>query len=668
MNLSRKKKPYVARIALLVAVTLLSRNERTIAEISENESATLLNNNELADMSLDELMKIDVTSVAGVKQSFFHSPAAITVIKPEDISGSGHQSLAELLRLAPGVHVGRESSNIWSISTRGFNGRFANKQLVLIDGRVIYDQFFGGVVWDIQQPMLADVSQIEVIRGPGTTLWGGNAVNGVINVSTYHSRDTQGVLIDQSVGIGDMLDRTNLRYGGKLGEDAFYRVYGQFKEYDNTDFITGGSSQDNWNLLKGGFRADFGKPGELNFTVQGDIYQSDRIGMSNLIPSLNPAVVQTGFSDSEANGGNLLARLSKETGESGWSLQFVFDRIERAENGLSTHISIFDLDFRNHFKSSSRNEIVWGLAIKHSMDDTSHGDSAAYYFSPDSFNGTTYSGFISSTYAIVPDRFYAMVGSKFEHNDYSGFEFQPSARLWYTPNDDHMFWTAISRSVRVPTRADVGTVFNTPAPFPDVALTPDTLDSEIALTYELGYRTRAVKNVTIDLSSYLSDYTRLHTRPIINSPILPMTTNDGEGYIYGAEAEINWQVLTNLKLSGSYSFAHADMQEGLSYNQSASIPQNMFHIASNWDVTKQLQIDTHLYYTDDWENQYAVTPEYFRLDLGLRYKINHSTEIAIWGQNLLDDRHSEVQRMAEDVYGGISEVGRSAFVQVTCRF
>ncbi len=665
----RGKTSFIASSAVMIAIAvLISANQLDASDqISVSDTAA---ENELADLSLTELMNIDVTSVAGVRQEWFQTPAAIYVITNDDIKASGHQTLAELLRVVPGVHVARNSSNTWAISSRGFNSRFANKQLVMIDGRIVYDQFFAGVMWDIQQPMLSDISQIEVIRGPGTTLWGTNAVNGVINVSSYHTRETQGLLFNQVAGIGDIQDKTEVRYGGKLGEDSFYRVYGQFLQFDNTDYTTGESSEDNWSLAKGGFRLDFGKADELNLRIQGEVYGSDRIGTSWNRETFDPNVLLSAKGEDHVGGGHLLARLTKESDQSGWSLQMDVDRVNREIHNLDTQATNFDFDFRHHFRPDARNEIVWGLSVRHTIDQTSDdGEGVQIFFDPADRNSTTYSGFVQETFAIVPEKLFFMIGSKFEHNDFSGVEYEPSARIWWTPNEHHTVWSGVSRSVRVPTRLDAHAVYKLPddIPIPPVSFGTENLDSETAWTYEVGYRTRAISNVTLDITGYLAHYDDLIGYDPPPGFELAPPGNIGSGEVRGIELAAHWQARNDLLFTGSYTFAQSNIDQ-FGYRTAIEVPEHMFHLANQWNITKNLTMDSHLYFVDSWFDAVTEVPSYFRLDMGLRWKISDSSELSIWGQNLLDESHVEAGRRDEDVYGGTSEIGRSAYVQYTYRF
>ena len=642
----------------------------TLAQESPATHAAADGGNELAELSLDQLMNVEVTSVAGVRQSYFATPAAAYVLRAEDIAAAGHLTLAESLRVVPGIHVARTSSNEWGISTRGFNSRLANKQLVQIDGRVVYNPFFAGVLWDIQQPMLADIAQVEVIRGPGTTLWGTNAVNGVISVTTLSARDTQGGVLVATGGIGDVQSKLDLRYGGKLATDAYYRVYGQFIELDNQEFADGRSAEDNWDLLKGGLRLDFGRPGDVTLTLLGEVYGTERIGSQRL---QNPFLPQTpGMAnpvENAAKGGHLTAKLARETDASGWQLQLIVDRFDREDSHVHENATVYDVDWRQHFRPDARNEVVYGFGSRTFIYDSSHEPDADYFFDPAGGTKTTASAFIQDTYAIVPEHVFAMVGTKFEHNDYTGFEVQPSARLWWTPNDRHTVWTSVARSVRVPAITDIDTKLRVPiAGAPPFDSNTGDADSEVAWTYEVGYRTRVIRDVTLDIATYYSRYTSLlGAVPASASGIFP-PENDGSGQTYGVETNVQWQATDDVAVTVGYTFAREELDDSLTYGSAPSTPQNMVHLGVDWRLTRDVRLDAHGYYVDAWDDGVGTVDSYIRMDLGLRWQLRENCEFAIWGQNLLDSRHPESSRGALDGYGETTEIGRSAYAQITFKF
>lgn len=657
--LKRATKRHLLTLAVLGSTVTLAR--------AQEDTAAAATDNELAEMSLDELMTIDVTSVAGVKQEWFRTPAAITVLRREDIKSAGHLTLAETLRLVPGVHVARANSNLWSISSRGFNGVLANKQLVMIDGRVVYDPFFSGVLWDVQQPMLEDIDRIEVIRGPGATLWGSNAVNGVINVTTLTARQTQGVYVSGVAGVQDVNGMVDARYGGKIDENVHYRLYGRFMDFGSTRLQGGGDVEDQWNMHNVGFRLDAGTPGDITFNLLGEYYNTPRDGSSRGFRINDPAspVISRPY-ENHFTGGHLTARLAHEEADQGWQAQLVFDEIGHETNGLVLDGHVLDFDVRQHFKTGERNEIVFGLGVRQFIANSDTNDDAQVVIDPANQHKSTLTAFVQNTYAIVPDRVFWMVGSKVEHNDYSGFEIEPSSRLWWTPSDKHTVWAAISRSVRVPSLIETSTVVVLPSPMPPVRVGNEGLEAEVAWTYEAGYRTRLTRDVTLDLASYYARYSKLISTPS-DDPAALIPTNDGEGSTYGAEFALQWRPSDRLTMTGSYSYGRQELDDRI-YRYAASMPENMIQLGADYKLTDKLTLDSHAYYVDHWDTIGGDVPSYIRLDMGLRWKPTDYMEVSLWGQNLLDGRHLEADGISEPRSGVNAEIGRSAYVQVELRF
>jgi len=418
------------------------------------KSSLAVENNQLQDLtelSLEELMNIEITSVSKKAEKFSQAPAAIYVITSEDIKRSGATSLPELLRMVPGVEVARINSNAWAISVRGFNGRFANKLLVLIDGRSVYTPTFSGVFWDEQDLLLEDIERIEVIRGPGGTLWGANAVNGVINIITKKAKDTQGFF--STVTYGNIEKPTvGMRFGSKLGKDLYYRVYGKYFKRDSFEDIYGNDAGDEWEVGRGGFRADYSK-GKDSFMVEGNVYKGETGENLNISSRLYPKT-------DDLQGGNLLCRWARKFSEkSDISLQMYYDHVERSQEyqmpsvtgGLQKEtfkmkLQTYDLDFQHRFFLGDKNEIVWGTGVRLIKDKYQNTPHLAIL--PDSKWMHIYSGFVQDEIHLIPEKFSLILGSKFEHNSFTGFEYQPNLRLLYFPKKEHTIWAAISRAVR----------------------------------------------------------------------------------------------------------------------------------------------------------------------------------------------------------------------------
>jgi iron complex outermembrane receptor protein len=639
-------------------------------QVAVRPEADPLEPEEAVQLSLEQLMSIDVMSVAGIEQQLLQAPAAIDVITGEDIRRSGHLSIPEALRLSPGVFVGRTSSHGWAVSPRGLNGLFANKTLVLMDGRRLYDPLHGGTFWDVQDPFLEDVDRIELIRGPGATLWGANAANGVINIITKSSEDTQGVYLQ---GGGGTHERGfgSFRYGGKLADDAHFRVWSRYRNRGPLEAPGPGDARDEWDLLDGGFRVDFGEVDDLKLTFEARAYHSFRHEEEVDVPVPGFHVrTDTVLFDQEVRGGHALFRAEQfTTPEQGWSLLAYYDRTERREIGrLGVERDSFEIDARYHFTLGEANALVAGAEVYYTMDEVE--SSAVIGIEPDSADLVTVSAFIQDTITLVPDRWFVMVGSKFEHNEFTGFEAQPSARLWFTPDDRQTIWTAVSRSVRTPSRVEDGLV--AALFFADTgllaggdpsgeivpvrgALGNPALDAEEVMSYELGYRNLITEDFSVDVAGFYNRYEDLVSLPpdLANSQF----SNDGTADTYGAEVAVDWRVAANWRLRGGYSYTEVDVGGPVNDFEEGESPHNMAQLVSYLDVTEDIELNAGAYYVD--RVPFQDIDDYLRLDVGITYRVSPTCEVALWGQNLLDQRHRE--------FSG-SEVERSAYLTVTLRF
>jgi iron complex outermembrane recepter protein len=624
---------------------------------------------DLSRLSLEDLMNVQVTSLAGIEQEWFQTPAAMYVISNEQIRRSGHRSIAEALRLAPGVFVGQVNSQAYSIGMRGFNGGLANKTLVLIDGRSVYDPLFSGTFWNVQDVLLEDIDRIEVIRGPGPTLWGANAVNGVVNVITRRADQTQGWYLGAGAGTFERAFG-EARYGGKLNENSYFRVYGKWFERDHLVDPQGNSAHDDWDMWRGGLRFDQLGDDNLIFTVQADAYHSDRIGefvRAIPVPDLHN-VFESDIRDVRHAGADALFRLSRWTGANGWSLQGYYDRTERLTNvSFEVDRDTFDLDWRHGFELGDRHDILWGSGARHTRDQTSPG--VNLLFDPRDRSLDTFSFFVQDTITLVPDRWFAMIGSKFDHNDYTGFEVQPSARLWWTPNDRHTTWGAVSRAMRVPSRTEVeGTIIFS---FVDVGLATgggpagvfvplgvegnDDLDSEELFAYEIGHRVRMNDDITIDAALFYNDYDRLIFVP---PSVIGAWNNDGYGETYGGELALSWRLEENWRLEAAYSYVDVEIHGPIFTQDETNTPHHQAQIRSTIDLVDDFEFNSSLYYVDVVPTVDA--PSYVRLDLGLTWHVNSNVELSIWGLNLLDPQHPE--------FSGLNEVERGVYVMGSLRF
>jgi iron complex outermembrane receptor protein len=600
-------------------------------------------------LSLEELMSINVTSVAGVEQQVLRSPAAIDVITGEDLRRLGIRHIADALRAVPGVFVGQVNSHSWSIAPRGFNGGLANKTLVLMDGRRLYDPLFGGTYWELQDTLLEDVDRVEVVRGPGATLWGASAVNGVINIVTKRTDQTQGLFLEGGAGTLER-DFGSFRYGGRFAEDAYYSVWGTYFQRDSLEVSGPDDGHDRWDLGHGRFRTDLRLDPTTWLTMEAEAYSSfDYIDRASVpVPAPIPTLVPTNF-DTRVRGGHALAKLERmESPAEGWSVLGYYDRTFRDQTGFRETRNTFDISGRYLFRLGDSHALVTGLEYYVSADDTH--PSARLEVDPGSETHDTISGFIQDTITLAPDRWFAMLGTKLEHNDQTGFEVQPSARLWFTPDERQTFWGAVSRAVRTPTRleedvaatlafADPGLLSGGPpsGPVPLQFFGSDDLKPETLVAYELGYRNRLTPRVSVDLAAFYNDYDNLISLP--RSLVGGRFTNSGAAESDGAEIALDWRVAENWRLRASYSYTDINIRGPIDDSDEGNTPHNMASLRSYLAITDQLEFNSAGYYVDR-----LPTPDvddYFRLDLGITWHASRTTDVALWGQNLLDQSHRE---------------------------
>src|SRR3989440_8801701 len=469
-------------------------------------------------VSLEDLWNMQVTSVSKRTQKVADAAAAIFVITQEDIRRSGATSIPEALRMAPGLQVARIDENKWAIASRGFNGRFDNKLLVLIDGRSVYTPLFSGVYWNVQDVMLEDVDRIEVIRGPGATLWGANAVDGVINIITKPAKATQSGILTAEVGTEERAAE-GARYGGKIGNSSYYRIYTKYFDWRPSYDVTGKRANDGWDAVRSGFRMDIQPTGPNSLTLQGDLYQSN-YNETLTIPSLNPPYSSTFPNNGDYKGGNLLGRWNHSFSRSSTSLQVYFDNTNVVDNSLFTdHENVYDIDFQHDIHVGESQELVWGLGYRSIQD--SNGSSFTVSLQPNHSNLNQFSSFLQDEISLLNRRLSVTIGSKFEHNDFTGFEVQPNIRFLGNISKDQSIWAAVSRAVRTPALTEEGLrlneavippgILNPPNPFPVVAAIfgSPQFKSEDLLAYEAGYRVQATKSLSLDIAAFYNFYTHL---------------------------------------------------------------------------------------------------------------------------------------------------------------
>ncbi len=650
-----------------------------------------------------ELMNVRVTTVSRGESTVGQSAAAVFIITPEMIRRTGATTIPEILRMVPGMNVARIDSNKWAVSARGFNDRFGTKLLVQVDGRTVYNPIFSGVYWDSVDYVFDDIERIEVIRGPGATVWGANAVNGIVNIITKSSNYTQGGLLSAGGGSSER-GFANMRLGGQIGDNLTYRAYGKWFEREDTytafDSILNPSRMpdDDWRGYRGGLRFDWQPTTADAVTLQGDwFYTIPGQQRPRPLPTAPFSYVAVG--DEIQKGGNVLGRWAHEVDEeSSWTLQVYWDRVDRHNTDGITHIrwDTFDADFQHNFPLSTRQKVTWGLGYRY-LDfhgfDSQPGNGFHLRYEPDHLGAHLFSAFLQDEITLVPERAALTLGSKLEHNDFTGWEVQPSGRLLWTPTKTQSVWASVSRAVRTPNFSE-DSVFFTLLPvgrgvFPQLTGNKG-YQSEKLLAYELGYRAQATPRLSLDAALFYNVYDdQQATLPtgVVTAPPAPIyvpvsRVNRLEGETYGAELGVTWQVTDWWKLTSAYTFLQMNLHSktnGLTASQRASLAgqevgiegqsaRNQIYLQSSFDLPHNIEFDLIGRYVDNLPGS-PTGPKtgiesYTALDARLAWKPRKGLEIAVVGQNLIGDNHLELGRNIT-VGGPLNEIRRGVFATVT---
>ena len=632
----------------------------------------------LTQVTLEQLGQIEVTTASKRPVKVSRTPAAIYVITQEDIRRSGATSIPEALRLVPGVEVARIDSNTWSLGVRGFGSALSRSVLVLIDGRSVYTPLFAGVYWQVQDTLLEDIERIEVIRGPGGTIWGANAVNAVINVITKNARDTHGTLV--STGGGN-LDQgfAHFRYGAGNDKSFNYRIYGKA-------FVRGPESHqdghlfDDWRMGQTGFRADWDLHQRDTLTFQGDLYGGNA-GQRLEIGSYSPPFMANVEQNVDLGGGNLLGRWKRVLGAgSDIEVQTYYDRTKRKQANFAESRDTFDIDFIHHLILSWRQDFLWGLGARLSSGNTSNVDPTVV-FTPGHFTDKLYSSFVQDEIAIVRDRLSLTIGSKFLHNSYSGFEVEPGARVLWTPNPRQTVWAAVTRAVRTPSRVEEDlqlTAMAAPNPLTFYRVVGDRgFSSENLVGYEAGYRTLVKPKFYVDIAAFYNNYNHLlsvepgvpfsETSPVPPHTVLPFFFRNGLlGKTSGFEIAPDWTPVSWWRLRGSYSYLHMDLKKsGVSRDTTTasstqgSSPHHQVVIQSSVDLPKKLEFDQTFRYVSALPAERVGS--YATGDVRFSWRALRSMEFSIVGQNLFQSHHPE---SAGDP-GPLVGMERSVYAKIT---
>lgn len=631
-------------------------------------------------LSLEELMTMEVSSAARKPQALADTATALYVITREDIRRSGATSLPEVLRLAPGLQVSRIDGSRYAVTIRGFASRYAGKLLVLLDGRTLFSPLFNGTFWEAQDTLLEDIERIEVIRGPGGTMWGANAFNGVINILTRSAQDTQGTLV--GVQAGPEESGLSVRHGGRLEDGGYFRVYGKTLRQDALTTDGGQTAHDALRRDRAGFRVDLRPVAGDRLTLQGDV-QSVRADVTELdtqpgIPGLNmsPGTHAT-------RGANLLVQWTREV-DPDHHLQWLAyaDRYEGRSRTLALSVDTLSLEFQQRLRLNAAHELTWGGGWRHVRDNTQGGFTLA--MDPARASSHVYSAFVQDEMRLAPD-WRLIVGSKFERNDATGLEVQPSVRLHWQASTSDSFWAAVSRAVETPSRTTLNSRIQylvlPPAP-PYVPVTtviglqgnPQMASQEL-LAREVGYRGLFGRDVSLDLTAFHHQYEHLAAAGAPNliwgvpySTAMSPFTNDLRGEAYGVELSAKWQVTPAWRLSGSVSSLRMKLSPYAGgalesvFGSEGSSPSCMGQLHSQWELSPSLELDAHLYRQGRLAD--LDVPAHTRLDLRLGWRVRPGVELSLSGRNLLQGRHREFR--SEDVQA--SDIPRSWLVQGQWKF
>lgn len=629
---------------MLFALTAIARGD-PFPQASSTPAA-------LKRLSLEDLSRIQVISAGKKEEKLSDAAAAIYVITDDEIRRSGVRSIPEALRLATGLEVAVFNNISWPISARGFDTTSANKIQVFMDGRSLYSPLFGGTFWDIQNTVMEDIDRIEVVRGPGGTLWGGNAVDCVVNIITRTAKETAGLL---AVAGGGAAERgfATLRYGGAIGRNTNYRIYGNYFDRDSLALQTGADAQDPYQMRQGGFRVD-SSLGADKLTLQGDLYSGDG-GILN-----RP--------DIGVHGGNLLGRWSHRFGNgSELQVQTYYDRTSRlVPLQVDEERNTYDIDIQHNFQAGGHHDVVWGLGYRVSNDAT--GPEPVFNFSPSGRHLALFNFFVEDGIGIIPDKLKLVLGSKFENYSYNGWDVQPSARLVWTPVSHHSLWGGVSHAVRIPTQFDT-----------DLRVTAGnflliggvaSFQPEELTAYEVGYTALPAPQLSLAVSGYFNHYDNLRsqeTEMVGGIPAISLA-NKLNARTFGAEITARYQVLPWWRITSGYSnlqkrfstdAGSTDRTGGL---QEGIDPRNQFSLRSGMDLPHKTELDFWVRHVSALElSSGTPVPAYTVFDVRLGWRPAKKMEVALVARNLPDKRHLE--------FGPAGElIRRSVYVTTTWRF
>lgn len=638
----------------------------------------------LTALSLEDLMQVEVVTASRNSSTLMDTPAAVYVITSEDIRRSGVTTIPDALRMAPGIDVARIDASRFAVSVRGFTSQYANKVLVMIDGRSVYKPLFAGTVWELQDMLLDDIDRIEVVRGPGASTWGANAVNGVINIVTKKASKTTGSMVSGITGTEETWMGEG-RHGGRINENTYYRVYAKAFEHEGFADEDGDDLPDMWRQQRAGFRIDSDPSAWDSLSLAGEVFESaSQLGGISL-QSVPPGQITS--SDVDTDGGHVLGTWSRAfSSQSKMKVQTSFEHTDRTvEQGLNEERDAFAFDAQHDFALGARQQVTWGLAANLSEDQTE--PSAFVTYNPADRDIETYSTFIQDDVTVIPERLFAAVGTKLEKYEYSDdWELLPSARVLIKPTEKQSAWAAVSRAVRTPARSEhegnsVLSVDTTTSPTTLWrAIGREDVESETMTAYELGYRAEVFNTVIFDAAAFYNDYddlvslepgapippaggARTQTRPFY-------ADNKLAGESYGGELSAQWQAVETWRLQAEYSYIKIDLrnvengEDTIFLGREDETPQNQFSVRSSLDLARNVEWDVWVRYVDERPTRH--TPDYTTLDTRVAWRPRPDLELALVGQNLLDSQHLEYGNQFRNVLS--TEIERSVYGKATWWF
>ncbi|WKJ91402.1 TonB-dependent receptor [Methylomonas montana] len=641
---------------------------------------------DIESLSINELMQMEVSSASRKSQTLSDTAAAAFVISQDDIRRSGATSIPDALRMAPGIDVAQINASSWAITARGFNGKYANKLLVLMDGRTIYTPLFSGVFWNLQDTLMEDIERIEVIRGPGAVMWGANAVNGVINIITRKAKDTEGNLFVAGGGNQEQ-GFAGYRHGGQIGNDGSYRIYAKTFEHEAFVGSSGQRLHDDWRSVQAGFRIDDRISSDHRFTVQGDVYRKT-VGNTTGPVTTAPPFNSISNVDNHADGANLLARWEGAFSDgSEFKLQSYYDRVSFSAPALSDDQDMLDIDFQHRLHPSPSHDLMWG--VNYRFIHSSATSTSAIAYSPNSLGYHNGSVFVQDDITLIDNTLRLTLGTKLEESHFGNTQVQPNARLLWTPSEQHSVWASVSRAARTPSRGEAQSnialgVTPTGIPLPPFdqaqvrAFPNPNLKAEKVFAAEIGYRAQWTSQFSTDITAFSNHYTDLimfrQGTPTFDGVTLtqPMLwfNNTHEVTTRGIELSADWQVLDWMRFTGNYSHIKIEQPYDSANSDTAGLsPRHHGSLRWQMDLNEQTKLDLTLRHVDRLRAVDQSVPAYTTFDARLAYQPYSGIELSVVAQNLFSPQHLEYREVAwMSLYDLTAEVPRSIYGKIDWRF